>query len=181
MVIYFQCRGIHGSSSTTSHPSRRLFSGVSNPLSTSPRRSSTPSPGYAGGHKCHTENPSYEAVCTGETGHAEVVRINFNPDEISFRQFSKFSLPWHDPTPSLIVKATTSAPNTALRYSSTTNAQRQDAKLSSLKSMPNQIYGNNPVVTLVEPLSKKKPTTPPRGNTTVITSLATHKTNTAKP
>ncbi|MCA9856930.1 MAG: peptide-methionine (S)-S-oxide reductase, partial [Dehalococcoidia bacterium] len=35
--------------------------------------------GYAGGH---VPNPSYEAVCSGTTGHAEVVQIEFDPDEV---------------------------------------------------------------------------------------------------
>ncbi len=39
--------------------------------------------GYSGGHK---ENPTYEEVCTGETGHAEVVQIAYRPNEISFEQ-----------------------------------------------------------------------------------------------
>ncbi|HYX81962.1 MAG TPA: peptide-methionine (S)-S-oxide reductase, partial [Gemmatimonadales bacterium] len=37
--------------------------------------------GYAGGH---VPNPSYEAVCTGTTGHAEVTQVTFDPDELSF-------------------------------------------------------------------------------------------------
>ena len=37
--------------------------------------------GYMGGR---TENPDYRSICTGQTGHAEVVRIYYNPDRISF-------------------------------------------------------------------------------------------------
>lgn len=51
--------------------------------------------GYAGGH---TENPTYEQVCTGKTGHAEVVQIAFNPKEISYEQLMQVFLFLHDPT-----------------------------------------------------------------------------------
>jgi methionine-S-sulfoxide reductase len=44
--------------------------------------------GYAGGHVPH---PSYQAVCTGTTGHAEVVQVTFDADEISFRDLSRSS------------------------------------------------------------------------------------------
>jgi peptide-methionine (S)-S-oxide reductase len=51
--------------------------------------------GYAGGQ---TPNPSYEDVCTGETGHAEVVRIDFDPATVSYETLlGKFWL-IHDPT-----------------------------------------------------------------------------------
>jgi len=51
--------------------------------------------GYAGGT---TENPTYRQVCTGETGHAEVVRITFDADVISLREIVDFFWKAHDPT-----------------------------------------------------------------------------------
>lgn len=51
--------------------------------------------GYAGGH---TPNPSYEAVCTGTTGHAEVVQLTFDPDVISFGDLLHVFFTIHDPT-----------------------------------------------------------------------------------
>ena len=51
--------------------------------------------GYAGGH---TVNPSYREVCDGDTGHAEVVRISFEPSTVSFRELLKVFFAIHDPT-----------------------------------------------------------------------------------
>ena len=51
--------------------------------------------GYAGGK---TENPMYKQVCTGATGHAEVVQITFDPDVISFRDLLDVFFAIHDPT-----------------------------------------------------------------------------------
>jgi len=51
--------------------------------------------GYAGGS---VPNPSYEHVCTGQTGHAEVVQIKFNPQLISFAEILKVFFTIHDPT-----------------------------------------------------------------------------------
>ena len=51
--------------------------------------------GYSGGH---VPKPSYEAVCTGTTGHAEVVQVTFNPDELSYRDVLGVFFTLHDPT-----------------------------------------------------------------------------------
>jgi peptide-methionine (S)-S-oxide reductase len=51
--------------------------------------------GYAGGR---TKNPSYEDVCYRNTGHAEVVQISFNPQEISYRELLEIFFTIHNPT-----------------------------------------------------------------------------------
>jgi peptide-methionine (S)-S-oxide reductase len=51
--------------------------------------------GYMGGKQA---NPSYQAVCTGTTGHAEVVQITFNPELVSFKDLLDVFFTIHDPT-----------------------------------------------------------------------------------
>jgi len=51
--------------------------------------------GYAGGH---TENPTYKQVCTGTTGHAEVVQIEYDPARVSFERLLEIFWQCHDPT-----------------------------------------------------------------------------------
>jgi peptide-methionine (S)-S-oxide reductase len=52
-------------------------------------------PGYTGGN---LPNPTYEAVCSGRTGHAEAIRIEFDPEVISYEQLLEVFFHLHDPT-----------------------------------------------------------------------------------
>lgn len=51
--------------------------------------------GYSGGH---VENPTYKQVCSGNTGHAEVVQITYDPNEISYEELLEVFWKTHDPT-----------------------------------------------------------------------------------
>ncbi|HLT01163.1 MAG TPA: peptide-methionine (S)-S-oxide reductase MsrA [Geminicoccaceae bacterium] len=51
--------------------------------------------GYAGGH---LENPTYEQVCAGNTGHAEVVQLTYDPNVVSYRDLLDVFFTIHDPT-----------------------------------------------------------------------------------
>lgn len=51
--------------------------------------------GYMGGH---TLNPGYKDICRGDTGHAEVVQVRFDPGEISYRDILEIFFALHDPT-----------------------------------------------------------------------------------
>jgi peptide-methionine (S)-S-oxide reductase len=55
----------------------------------------TTSVGYAGGY---TPNPSYEEVCTGRTGHVEVVQVVYDPDQVSYDDLLEVFWETHDPT-----------------------------------------------------------------------------------
>ena len=52
-------------------------------------------PGYAGGS---VKNPTYEQVCSATTGHAEVIRIGFEPDQITYKDLLTVFFATHDPT-----------------------------------------------------------------------------------
>ena len=51
--------------------------------------------GYAGGH---VDNPTYHQVCTGDTGHAEVVQVHYDPSQVSYEQLLEVFWKTHDPT-----------------------------------------------------------------------------------
>jgi peptide-methionine (S)-S-oxide reductase len=103
--------------------------------------------GYAGGH---VSNPSYEAVCSGTTGHAEVVRARFDPNEISFRDLLNVFFTIHDPTTLNRQGADVGTQyRSAIFYASP--EQRETAE-SVIADLADQRLWDAPIVTEVTPL-----------------------------
>jgi peptide-methionine (S)-S-oxide reductase len=104
-------------------------------------------PGYAGGT---TENPTYQEVCTGATGHVEVVRIEFDPSLVSYRDLLTVFFGSHDPT-----SVNRQGNDVGTQYRSviftTTDEQRKDAELFIDELNSSNELGD-PIVTAVEPL-----------------------------
>jgi peptide-methionine (S)-S-oxide reductase len=103
-------------------------------------------PGYAGGF---TENPTYEAVCTGKTGHAEVVKVDYNPDEIALEELLQIFFSAHDAT-----QLNRQGADVGTQYRSvilyTTN--RQGEKAQHYVDVLNSMGNIQPIVTEVLPL-----------------------------
>jgi peptide-methionine (S)-S-oxide reductase len=106
-------------------------------------------PGYAGGNK---PNPTYDEVCGGGTGHAEVLRIEYDPAIISFRTLLTVFFATHDPT-TLNRQGT----DIGTQYRSiilfTTPAQKEEAE-KFIREVDTSSTEGDPVVTEVRPLTK---------------------------
>ncbi|MEX0330629.1 MAG: peptide-methionine (S)-S-oxide reductase MsrA [Puniceicoccaceae bacterium] len=103
--------------------------------------------GYAGGE---TDNPDYYSVCSGRTGHAEVVRIDFDPEKVSLEELLDFFWEAHDPT---TLNRQGADVGTQYRSIILFNSPEQEAAAkASLKKA--QAKFSNPIVTEIGPLER---------------------------
>lgn len=103
--------------------------------------------GYAAGS---TENPTYEEVCSGRTGHAEVVRIEFDPSQVTFRDLLAVFFATHDPT-ALNYQGNDAGTQYRSTILYTSETQKREAE-AMIKEFNDSMAFGKAVVTTVEPL-----------------------------
>ena len=102
--------------------------------------------GYAGGS---VPNPTYEQVCTGRTGHAEVVQITYDPSKVSYNQLLDLFWKAHDPTTLNRQGADHGTQYRSIILTSTTE-EAAEAEASKKKA---QAQFSDPIVTEIKPLT----------------------------
>jgi peptide-methionine (S)-S-oxide reductase len=104
--------------------------------------------GYAGGRR---PDPTYEQVCTGTTGHAEVVQIDFDPAVISYRDLLDVFFTIHDPT---TLDRQGNDVGTQYRSAIFTHDESQDAiAREKIAELTREGVWEDPIVTKIEPLT----------------------------
>jgi peptide-methionine (S)-S-oxide reductase len=102
--------------------------------------------GYAGGR---TENPTYQQVCSGRTGHAEVVRVTYDPAQISYQQLLDIFFRSHNPT-----TPNRQGPDVGEQYRSVVfvhNGEQEQAVRRAVEEVDGSGRFRNPVVTQIVP------------------------------
>ena len=103
--------------------------------------------GYAGGH---VDNPTYKQICTGTTGHAEVIQITYDADVISFEDILTIFWRVHDPT-TLNRQGNDVGPQYRSTIMTHNETQQRIAEKSLVEADASDLYPN-PIVTEVVPL-----------------------------
>ena len=105
--------------------------------------------GYSGGH---TINPTYQQVCSETTGHAEVVQIKFDPNELSFKELLQVFFTVHDPTQlNRQGNDVGSSYRSAIFYHS--DEQKRVAE-EVIKEFTDEMIYDKPIVTQIAPFDK---------------------------
>jgi len=102
--------------------------------------------GYSGGF---AESPTYKEVCSGNTGHAEVVRVEYDPAEVSYHNLLSVFWKIHDPT-----TPNRQGPDVGEQYRSVifyANEDQRRAAVASKEELEKSGRFRNPVVTAIEP------------------------------
>ena len=108
--------------------------------------------GYAGGS---VPDPSYQQVCAGTTGHAEVVRVTYDPDAVSYRDLLGVFFTAHDPT-----QLNRQGADVGTQYRSAVfyhTPEQREAAEQVIAEMEAQKVWDAPVVTTLEPLTEFYP------------------------
>tara|TARA_B110000116_G_C16469130_1_gene417342 strand:+ start:30 stop:554 length:525 start_codon:yes stop_codon:yes gene_type:complete len=102
--------------------------------------------GYAGGR---TENPTYREVCNGDTGHAEVIQIHFDPDYIALEDILNVFWQAHDPT-----TLNRQGNDAGTQYRSTIMPHDEKQKRIAIESIEKwEEKFDSPITTIIEPIN----------------------------